>query len=151
MNDGNFEQQKLGKFKNEKSKDGNRDMEKNRNCEVIRRRNVFFLTSEDPDMIPGEDRDRLFLGKKAGVYFYTKRRPCHFYKKYRGFGMNLELLGMLKQQRVEKIQIKYEGKEGVKRFLSSLELWFSEGVVVKNQLKPYDVQHTLSIEFMDLL
>lgn len=57
------------------------------------------------------------------------RKPEHFFRKYRGFGLSKWVLQELQESNVLDIFIYYTGKEGLKIYYSPIEKWQKLGIL----------------------
>ena len=80
------------------------------------------------------------------VKFCDKR---HYFVKYRGFGMNKELLDKLIENGLIQIKIRYKKSGGgVDEYKVSAKVWQQEGILHQNEIEPYDWQYILPLEKM---
>ena len=61
------------------------------------------------------------VGWIEGNEYHTDRRPEHFMRKFRSFGISMSVIEYLKNRGVNVIVIHYHGKKGDKTYYASLE------------------------------
>ena len=75
------------------------------------------------------------------VKFCDKR---HYFVKYRGFGMNKELLDKLIERGLIQIKIRYKKTNNkIEEYKVAAKVWQREGILHQNEIEPYDWQYIL--------
>lgn len=81
--------------------------------------------------------------------FYTKRKPEHYFIKFGGFGISLDVLHKLKKHGIEKIVIDYQGKNHI-RYATSVEKYLNAVCYFDNN-DEQRVLNTMAMEKQPLL
>jgi|GEM_PF-2276409 len=106
------------------------------------------MYSKEPVLFHGKARGYIldFGGEKT---YHTFREYMTFFRKYRGFGISEEILNYLKQKRVQKVVIHYNGKRENSLFVASLDKFLNGRVYVDTSAGFPDRQRHLSVDEFD--
>jgi len=125
-------------------------------CDIIR----VDIKKVDYNLVVVEGVFKLKFGKNQFLpvgsirkdgFFQTWREPCHFFRKYHGFGLNkeaLEYIEKLYPNQCHGIRIEYHGQNGVIHYYSIPKDWFERGTPYKNDIFPHDAQFILDSSLM---
>jgi len=72
--------------------------------------------------------------------YVSVRKPIHFFKKFRGFGIDSGIIKTLIEQKIEWVVIDYQGTRKRVFFISKTEDWLLNGTPVHYN-KEYDDQN----------
>lgn len=75
-----------------------------------------------------EHRGKIVGRVEEDVYIAFKK-PNHFFKKYGGFGISVEVLNRLKNMGIKKVRIVYEGVKGIKVYEQELQQYLESELV----------------------
>ena len=109
-----------------------------------------FLNSQGK--ITGEIKGVEINGKIERAYV-SRRKPLHYFVKYSGFGLDIDIRKNVAAEKIEYVMIIYEGKLGRKVFLSLIDDWYDCGEVefVNGEGGSYGKQAVLPISRMRLM
>ena len=82
--------------------------------------------------------------------YHTIRKPEHFFRIFKGFGISVQILDSLKEKGIKEIHIRYLGKRGETNYYVSLENFILKSEKYSNvENGKIDSQRVLSIMKFD--
>lgn len=90
------------------------------------------MSAKQIKLIINEEERKIGKIDPTGRVFITWRKPNHYFRKYNGFGINLELLNKLKLNNVKAILIKYKGTK-LRRYYIGVKGALKYGVKYKHK------------------
>ena len=94
----------------------------------------------------GDEEKESMVGMTVGNCYISHRKPEHYFRMYRGFGISNNIIERLNSEGITRVLIIYQGVQGTRFLISPLKQWLESKKSYRN--KDDDLQVFVSEEDM---